>query len=109
MGSRAIVNIGVQQFVITRPRRFGKTLNMSMVDCFFPTNMQAGKICSKGLKFGRHTDICNPWSVVSFIGKKENMMHTGQIQAGTDVSIRWFRGECLYQKDNGEIDTGRKL
>lgn len=70
MGSRAIVNIGVQQFVITRPRRFGKTLNMSMVDCFFPTSMQAGKICSKGLKFGRHTDICNPWSVVSFIGKK---------------------------------------
>lgn len=63
MGSRAIVNIGVQQFdkvreqnafyidktgfikewweggsdvtLITRPRRFGKTLNMSMVDCFF--------------------------------------------------------------------------
>ena len=63
MGSRAVVNIGVQQFdkvreqnafyidktgfikewweggsdvtLITRPRRFGKTLNMSMVDCFF--------------------------------------------------------------------------
>lgn len=23
--------------LITRPRRFGKTLNMSMVECFFPT------------------------------------------------------------------------
>ncbi len=81
MGSRAVVNIGVQQFdkvreqnafyidktgfikewweggsdvtLITRPRRFGKTLNMSMVDCFFPTNTQAGETCSKGLRFGR--------------------------------------------------------
>lgn len=70
MGSRAIVNIGVQQFdkvreqnafyidktgfikewweggsdvtLITRPRRFGKTLNMSMVDCFF-SNKYAGR------------------------------------------------------------------
>lgn len=85
MGSRAVVNIGVQQFdkvreqnafyidktgfikewweggsdvtLITRPRRFGKTLNMSMVDCFFPTNMQAGETCSKGLRFGRKNSI----------------------------------------------------
>ena len=70
MGSRAVVNIGVQQFdkvreqnafyidktgfikewweggsditLITRPRRFGKTLNMSMVDCFF-SNKYAGR------------------------------------------------------------------
>ena len=30
--------------LITRPRRFGKTLNMSMLD---------GRICLKGLKYGR--------------------------------------------------------
>ena len=63
MGGRAIVNIGAQRFdklreegrfyidktdfirewwesdddvtLLTRPRRFGKTLNMSMTECFF--------------------------------------------------------------------------
>lgn len=63
MDNRMVVNIGVQQFdrirergsfyvdktgfikewwengsdvtLITRPRRFGKTLNMSMLECFF--------------------------------------------------------------------------
>ena len=70
MDSRTIVNIGVQRFdklreedrfyidktgfirewwkngsdvtLITRPRRFGKTLNMSMMECFF-SNKYAGR------------------------------------------------------------------
>lgn len=29
--------------LITRPRRFGKTLNMSMMECFFLQNMQGGR------------------------------------------------------------------
>lgn len=33
--------------LITRPRRFGKTLNMSMVNCFFRTAMRTGEICLK--------------------------------------------------------------
>ncbi len=64
MNKKPVVNIGVQRFdklrkqgsfyidktdfirewwetgsevtLITRPRRFGKTLNMSMLECFFP-------------------------------------------------------------------------
>lgn len=31
--------------LITRPRRFGKTLNMSMTEKFFPTDMRVGRIC----------------------------------------------------------------
>ena len=70
MGSRVLVNIGAQRFdrlreqkafyidktsfirewwengstvtLIMRPRRFGKTLNMSMVECFF-SNRYAGR------------------------------------------------------------------
>lgn len=34
--------------LITHPRRFGKTLNMSMVEQFFRLTMQAGVICLKG-------------------------------------------------------------
>ena len=39
--------------LITRPRRFGKTLNMSMLEQFFLWNMQAEEICLKVFPFGR--------------------------------------------------------
>lgn len=39
--------------LITRPRRFGKTLNMSMLNCFFPINIQTGEICLKDLISGK--------------------------------------------------------
>lgn len=35
--------------LITRPRRFGKTLNMSTIECFFQINTQAGSDLSEGL------------------------------------------------------------
>ena len=38
--------------LITRPRRFGKTLNMSMLECFFLWIMQTGATCLKGLPSG---------------------------------------------------------
>lgn len=39
--------------LVTRPRRFGKTLNMSTVECFFPYSMRAEVICSRGARSGR--------------------------------------------------------
>lgn len=46
--------------LITRPRRFGKTLNMSMLNCFFPTGMKTGKICLRAFPSGRkkNTEKC---------------------------------------------------
>ena len=38
-----------------------------------------------GLTFGTCTDIYNPWSILSFINKRENMIRTGRIQAETDL------------------------
>ena len=38
--------------LFTRPRRFGKTLNMSMLNCFFPGNMNTEGICLKDLISG---------------------------------------------------------
>ena len=38
--------------LITRPRRFGKTLTMSMVEQFSLWSMQAGEICLKGCPSG---------------------------------------------------------
>ena len=39
--------------LITRPRRFGKTLNMSMLEHFFLWIMQEGENCLKGFLSGR--------------------------------------------------------
>lgn len=44
---------GTTVTLITRPRRFGKMLNMSMLECFFPVSMPAGMIYLKGFPFGR--------------------------------------------------------
>ena len=33
---------GADVTLITRPRRFGKTLNMSMIECFFSNKYEAG-------------------------------------------------------------------
>ena len=39
--------------LITRPRRFGKTLTISMVEHFFPLNMQEKTIFLRDLQSGR--------------------------------------------------------
>ena len=39
--------------LITRPRRFGKTLAMSTVEKFFRCSMQGVKICLKDLGYGK--------------------------------------------------------
>ena len=46
--------------LITRPRRFGKTLNISMTEQFFPSNMPDGENCLQGSTSGRtrHTGTC---------------------------------------------------
>ena len=43
--------------LITRPRRFGKTLNMDMLNCFFQTNIKTEVICLKVLTYGRRKTI----------------------------------------------------
>lgn len=43
--------------LIARPRRFGKTLNMSMIEAFFLWIMQEEKICLKVFLFGGRRNI----------------------------------------------------
>ena len=43
--------------LITRPRRFGKTLNMSMLEVFFLMSMQTEGICLRDLRFGKKRSI----------------------------------------------------
>lgn len=38
--------------LVTRPRRFGKTLNLSMMESFFQTSIRAGQIYLRGFLYG---------------------------------------------------------
>ena len=46
--------------LITRPRRFGKTLGMSMLADFFDVRRDSSKHFA-GLAIAKHTKICNQW------------------------------------------------
>ena len=43
--------------LITRPRRFGKTLNMSMLNCFFQINMRTEGNYLRNLRYGKMGNI----------------------------------------------------
>ena len=43
--------------LITRPRRFGKTLNMSMLNCFFQINMLIGQDYLRAYLSGKKKNI----------------------------------------------------
>ena len=46
--------------LITRPRRFGKTLAMSMLDAFFDIRKESKKLF-EGLEISKHQDLCAKW------------------------------------------------
>ncbi len=46
--------------LITRPRRFGKTLNMSMMESFFDVNRDS-RTLFEGLHITQHEEFCQEW------------------------------------------------
>ena len=46
--------------LFTRPRRFGKTLNMSMMESFFDINRDS-KAVFEGLDVSKHKEFCSTW------------------------------------------------
>ena len=53
-GSRSKVTL------FTRPRRFGKTLNMSMMECFFDITRDSRELF-EGLAVTQHEEFCREW------------------------------------------------
>ena len=63
--------------LITRPRRFGKTLNMSMINCFFSNTFEDRGELFEGLKVWEDADMRvqqGKWPVIfmSFADVKQN-------------------------------------
>ena len=46
--------------LFTRPRRFGKTLNLSMMESFFDINRDSRAVFD-GLNISKHRDFCSKW------------------------------------------------
>ena len=51
---------GTKVTLITRPRRFGKTLGMSMLENFFDVRKDS-KALFEGLEIAKRQDLCNEW------------------------------------------------
>ncbi|MBQ3801277.1 MAG: AAA family ATPase [Treponema sp.] len=68
-----VEELGNKVTLFTRPRRFGKTLMMSMIDNFFNIRKDSRDIF-EGLDIMRHTDFCKEWMnsrPVIFVSLKE--------------------------------------
>ena len=55
-----INDINAKVTLITRPRRFGKTLNMSMLNCFFDIRKDSSPIF-EGLAIMENKELCSEW------------------------------------------------
>lgn len=53
-------NPGTEVTLITRPRRFGKTLGMSMLAEFFDIKKDSRKMF-QGLEISKHEELCHAW------------------------------------------------
>ena len=56
---REIIDNGSEVTLFTRPRRFGKTLNMSMLKAFFEISGDPGLF--KGLKISTNKELCEKY------------------------------------------------
>ena len=79
--------------MFTRPRRFGKTLNMSMLKAFFELN--GDKNCFKGTRISREVYLCEQYMgkfPVIFISLKSISAQT--YEKACDMAIQIVNGEA---------------
>ena len=97
--------------LITRPRRFGKTLNMSMLDRFFNIRYGEQGELFKGLniwKEERYRRIQGTWPVISlsFAGVKEKD-YEGTVYSICKI-LRRLYAQCNYLMESDQFTDGEK-
>lgn len=107
-----IVDIGAEVTLITRPRRFGKSLNMSMLDCFFDITKKNTDELFKGLNIWNETDILNNWKnqyPTVFISLKDvdGLTYDEAFEALSTVLSKLFLRHS-YLLDSDKIDDVAK-
>ena len=99
--------------LITRPRRFGKTLGMSMLANFFDIEKDSGKLF-EGLEISEYTEICEQWMnqyPVLFLSLKDIDGTTFENAFGLfEFLISTYCDEHAYLKEGENItDNQREL
>ncbi len=97
--------------LITRPRRFGKTLNMSMLDRFFNIRYGEQGELFRGLniwKEERYRKIQGTWPVISlsFAGVKEKD-YEGTVYSICKI-LRRLYAQCNYLMESDQFTDGEK-
>ena len=93
---------GTQVTLITRPRRFGKTLGMSTLECFLDIQKDS-KVLFEGLEILKQRDICeewmNQWPVMSLSLKavEGNDFSTAYMQLVYEVGELFKKHEYLME------------
>ena len=98
--------------LITRPRRFGKSLNMSMLDCFFDITRKNTDHLFEGLNIWNETDILDNWKnqyPTVFISLKDvdGLTYDEAFEALSTVLSKLFLRHS-YLLDSDKIDDVSK-
>ena len=102
---------GIKVTLITRPRRFGKTLGMSMLESFFDIRKESRKLF-EGLKITENQALCDAWMnqyptiFVSF-RQVDGLDFAGAYDMLTWVISELYK-EHRYLLDSDRIDTSDK-
>ena len=98
--------------LFTRPRRFGKTLTMSMMECFFDIRRDS-KALFAGLDITRHEDFCREWMnqyPVLFVSFKdvEGLNFEGARQMLEDLIARICADHAYLEKSEKVSEKDRQ-
>ena len=102
--------------LITRPRRFGKTLNMSMVECFFSVKYAKRLDLFKGLSIEKNADLWKlqgtyPVLFLSFAAVKTNTFENARRQICSliatlyDENMYLLNGDILNEREKKRFQT----
>ena len=93
--------------LFTRPRRFGKSLNMSMLQHFFDCREESESLF-EGLKISKNKELCDSWRnqyptiLVSLKDVGSNSFEGAFKRLRTEISKLYERYDYLY-KDNSKL------
>ncbi len=102
---------GTKVTLITRPRRFGKTLGMSMLESFFDIRRDSKKLF-EGLEIEAHRTLCDEWmnrypTVFVSFRQVDGLNFTGAYDMLTWVISELYKNH-LYLLDSNKINNSDK-
>ena len=96
--------------LFTRPRRFGKSLNMSMLKCFFETGSDPAQF--EGLKIMQEKDLCEKYMgkfpVISISLKSVGGLQYDSAVAALRTVIGNEAGRFRFLRDSAKLDEDDK-